>query len=162
MSDPAKQFPYQQKDEHVLNRKQFAVACCAGVVGGGVAQILGHSEFVHNKVHPQPQSKESVGKISDFTSTSSRVVHLKNGHPILIIRNAEGDLVGFSQKCTHLLCPVHYSEKKQQIICPCHKGVFSAEDGRPLAGPPDKPLPQYEVLLEGDEVFISALDNKNH
>lgn len=155
MSDSSKQFPYQQKKEHELNRKQFGIACCVGVLAGGAAQILGHSDFIHDKVHPPAASSTPAGLVSDFKPGDSKVIKISPGnHPVLIICTGPGTFKAFSQKCTHLLCPVHYSKDRDSIICPCHKGVFSAEDGRPLAGPPELPLPEYSVAVKDGQVFV--------
>lgn len=67
--------------------------------------------------------------------------------PAILIRLESGRYVAFSQSCTHLMCPVHFSKARGQLVCPCHQGYFSAEDGRVLAGPPPRSLPQYRVRV---------------
>ena len=43
----------------------------------------------------------------------------------------------FSSVCPHLGCKVHWQEKEQHFLCPCHNGIFDAE-GVAISGPPAK------------------------
>jgi arsenite oxidase small subunit len=74
--------------------------------------------------------------------------------PCILIRLAQDQYVAFSQSCTHLKCPVHFQSEKRQLVCPCHEGYFSAENGRPLAGPPKRPLPQLQIELKDGQIWV--------
>ena len=76
--------------------------------------------------------------------------------PCIAIRTADGTLKAYSQVCTHLSCAVRHEPNSSELFCPCHHGFFSVEDGRPLAGPPTRPLPR--VTLEERENGIYAVD----
>ena len=41
------------------------------------------------------------------------------------------------------------------FMCPCHGGVFY-KDGRVAAGPPQHPLPRYQVRVQNGQVEIEA------
>jgi len=69
-----------------------------------------------------------------------------------LIRASAERLLAYSQKCTHFSCPVLYQAAEQQFYCPCHAGRFAVEDGRPLSGPPKRPLPRIEVKITGDDI----------
>jgi Rieske Fe-S protein len=73
--------------------------------------------------------------------------------PCLLIRASAERFLAYSQKCTHLSCPVLYQATEQQLYCPCHAGRFAVEDGRPLAGPPKRPLPRIAIKITGDEIW---------
>jgi Rieske Fe-S protein len=75
--------------------------------------------------------------------------------PCILLRLAEDKFVAFDQRCTHLSCPVLFDAAKKQLACPCHEGFFSAEDGRPLAGPPKRPLEQLSVTTKNAQVMVS-------
>jgi len=49
---------------------------------------------------------------------------------------------------------VLFDAAKKQLACPCHEGFFSAEDGRPLAGPPKRPLAQLSVTTKNSQVLV--------
>jgi nitrite reductase/ring-hydroxylating ferredoxin subunit len=73
--------------------------------------------------------------------------------PAILLRLEESRFVAFSQLCTHLSCPVHLARKRQQLICPCHHGVFAADDGRVIAGPPRRALPKITVQVREGAVW---------
>ena len=164
MASYENQYPVNQSKEHSLNRKQFGFALVIGIISGGLAQLFGSSKYVHNKLYPDCKEKVLVGTTESFNIGESVVVQLPpDNHPVLVIRKSESNIKAFSQKCTHLLCPVHYSKEKNSIICPCHKGVFDSETGEAIAGPPDKPLPSYQVQLDGNQIYLTPdVDNKSN
>ena len=74
--------------------------------------------------------------------------------PCILLRLDTEKFAAFNQSCTHLSCPVHFNAGARQLVCPCHNGFFSAEDGRPLAGPPKRPLEALTVSMRDNEVWI--------
>jgi Rieske Fe-S protein len=78
--------------------------------------------------------------------------------PCLLLRPDEHTLLAFSQKCTHLGCAVTPELEQKRFYCPCHLGYFDLATGRPLAGPPRRPLPR--VLLEdrGSVLYAVGLE----
>jgi Rieske Fe-S protein len=44
------------------------------------------------------------------------------------------------------------------MYCPCHEGTFDLATGRPVAGPPRRPLPRVRLEVRGDEIFASGLE----
>jgi arsenite oxidase small subunit len=61
--------------------------------------------------------------------------------------------VAYSQKCTHLSCAVYYQPEHGRIYCPCHEGIFDPQTGEPIAGPPQRRLPQIELRQEGGQLI---------
>ncbi len=59
----------------------------------------------------------------------------------------------YSSTCTHLSCNVIWNESKKIFECPCHSGRFD-QDGRPLAGPPTRPLSILEHKIEENNLMI--------
>lgn len=75
--------------------------------------------------------------------------------PGLLIHYADDTWAAFSAYCTHLRCTVRYQPDEARIFCPCHEGVFDERDGRNVAGPPSRPLPQWQVAVEGEDVRVT-------
>ena len=75
--------------------------------------------------------------------------------PCLLVKLA-GDIVAFSQKCTHLACPVIPDVEAEKFLCPCHKGAFDMHTGAPLSGPPRKPLPHVRVVCSEDGTMTAT------
>jgi Rieske Fe-S protein len=42
--------------------------------------------------------------------------------------------------------------------CPCHEGYFDLESGRPLAGPPRRPLPRVLVEVRGQDIYATGVE----
>ena len=61
--------------------------------------------------------------------------------------------IAMSNICTHLGCRVRWITDQDQFFCPCHNGVFDIS-GNVVAGPPPRPLDQYEVKVENDQLYI--------
>jgi Rieske Fe-S protein len=68
-------------------------------------------------------------------------------------RGADGKLTVFSSVCPHLGCSVRWAEATATFECPCHSGRFDA-DGRPIAGPPTKPLVRLEYKVESGKLLV--------
>ncbi len=83
----------------------------------------------------------------------------RQGEPGILLRLGENTLAAFSQQCTHLACPIYAEIEKRQLVCPCHSGLFSAEDGRVLSGPPKRALQRFKVEVRGDVVWINGKEN---
>lgn len=71
------------------------------------------------------------------------------GKPCLVIKTPEGDVRAFNAICTHMDCTVEFRPGEKDIFCNCHNGVYDLM-GRPVSGPPPRPLEKYRVKLEGD------------
>ncbi len=78
-------------------------------------------------------------------------------HPtggLSMILSLNGQWKAFSATCTHAPCTVGYSAS--QIQCPCHGGVFDPSNGSVLSGPPPTRLPEYGVLIQGNNLYVST------
>jgi arsenite oxidase small subunit len=63
-----------------------------------------------------------------------------------------GQLIAYSQKCTHLSCAVYFQPEQDRLYCPCHEGVFDVRTGEPVAGPPQRRLPRITLRRDGDMI----------
>ena len=59
----------------------------------------------------------------------------------------------FSDVCTHLSCRVNWREDLEVFFCPCHDGTFNI-DGEVVAGPPPRPLDEFENRIENGQIQI--------
>ncbi len=74
-----------------------------------------------------------------------------DGSPDILVRSSDGSLRAFSAICTHAGCTVTY--QGGEIICPCHGGVYSAQTGDVVAGPPPAGLAPKKVLEQGGQIY---------
>ena len=50
-----------------------------------------------------------------------------------------------------------YEENNIQLHCPCHEGFFALNDGRPLAGPPERPLPRILLQVKDEAIWATGM-----
>lgn len=75
----------------------------------------------------------------------------------IMVRKPDGNLVAYSQKCTHLSCAVFYAKQHNRLECPCHEGFFSIETGRVLQGPPPRPLPRILIEERNGQIYATGI-----
>lgn len=73
---------------------------------------------------------------------------------VVLTRDEDGTVRGFSAICTHQGCPVS-SIAQGQILCPCHGSGFDAKTGEVRAGPAERPLVPVPVVVRDGSVYRS-------
>jgi len=80
------------------------------------------------------------------------------GDRCILVRPAADVVVAFSQQCTHLSCAVIPQPEQNRLFCPCHEGAFDLQSGRPIAGPPNRPLTRVLLDVRGGDVYASGIE----
>lgn len=80
--------------------------------------------------------------------------------PCLLLRPSEQTLLAYDQKCTHLSCAVIPEMSKGQLRCPCHHGFFELSTGRPLAGPPRRPLARITLEIRDGIIYATGIERR--
>jgi len=99
---------------------------------------------VTNAVVPKPASS---------IASNSGLLFAFGRRPALLVRNEAGEFSAFLATCTHLACTVNYDPDSQQIVCPCHQGLFDLE-GNVMGGPPPRPLERLTVEVEENTIHV--------
>ena len=123
----------------------------AGVAGSILYPVLRY--LVPPDIPEAATQSVPGGKAATLMPNSARIVPF-GSVPALIVRTAAGDYRAFSATCTHLACTVQYRPDLQHIWCACHNGHYDV-NGRNIAGPPPRPLEQYDVNVRNDELVVS-------
>lgn len=129
------------------------------VLSGGLIAFAGsvlYPILAYLKPPTQAEAEVSsvkVGKLSDIEKESGTIIKF-GSKPVILIRAAEGELRAFSATCTHLDCTVQYRKDFGLIWCACHNGKYDV-NGRNISGPPPRPLDEFKVIVQGEEVFVS-------
>jgi nitrite reductase/ring-hydroxylating ferredoxin subunit len=71
----------------------------------------------------------------------------------ILLHFADGSFAAYSGKCTHLSCAVYYKEERNELLCPCHEGVFDPHTGEAIAGPPQRALPKITIKQDGEMLY---------
>jgi len=74
------------------------------------------------------------------------------GEPTEVVRTGAG-VVARTLLCSHFGCRVEWRGAERRYRCPCHEGLFDAE-GKPVAGPPNRPLRRVRAEVVGADVVI--------
>ena len=94
-----------------------------------------------------------AGKVNELKPNSGKIFRF-GSRPGILVRTASGEWRAFSAVCTHLQCTVQYRADLELIWCACHNGRFDLS-GKNIAGPPPRPLDQFEVAVRGEDVVVS-------
>jgi 3-phenylpropionate/trans-cinnamate dioxygenase ferredoxin subunit len=77
-------------------------------------------------------------------------------HRICLVR-VEDDFYAIGDRCSHAdfsLADGEVYPEEREIECWKHGSTFSLVDGKPQSLPATKPVPTYEVRVEGDDVVV--------
>jgi Rieske Fe-S protein len=94
-----------------------------------------------------------AGKVSAMEKETGTIVRFGN-KPVILVRTSAGEFRAFTATCTHLDCTVQFRKDMGLIWCACHNGKYDL-NGRNFAGPPPRPLDEYRVIVQGEDIFIS-------
>ena len=78
----------------------------------------------------------------------------------VLIRTGQETFVAYGQECTHLSCAVRPRPEEGVLQCPCHEGYFDLASGRPVAGPPRRPLPRVHLDVRGGQVYATRVEER--
>jgi menaquinol-cytochrome c reductase iron-sulfur subunit len=156
-----------KKSDYMISRRGF-VGGVVGLVGTIISAVVG-LPVVGYIVSPAlkagsgeewitlgPVSAIEPGTPTPFTFSQMKEVgwrHARITHTVYAVTNDGQNIRVFSDACTHLSCKVHWDEERAEFVCPCHDGVFDIE-GNVVAGPPPRPLYDFEVKVENDQLMI--------
>lgn len=150
------QFPIDWQDDEFRSRRDFtkmlgltSLAFVAGQIWIGALSMLRKSRAKPGRLDLGLASELAVGAAKRFEYPAA-------GHPCLLVRLDQDRFVAFGQKCTHLSCPVIPNAEQGKFLCPCHHGSFDIQTGRPLAGPPRRPLPRVILELNDGHIFANG------
>jgi Rieske Fe-S protein len=147
-------FPTDVPDDDHVARREFVkfLVLTSGAFVAGQCWIAVASALREKGPFP----RKPVATVADLESR--RVVEFRypdEHEPCLAVCLAPGRYVAYGQKCSHLSCAVIPHLEKGELHCPCHSGFFELTDGRPIAGPPRRPLPR--VSLEVGDGMVYAI-----
>jgi len=111
-----------------------------------------------------PRVWRTVGAVNDFQIGSTVKVSFLDPSPLSwagvtaqtaawLRREGDQQFIAFSVDCTHLGCPVRWLPDANLFMCPCHGGVFYS-NGTVASGPPPRPLTQYPVRVQDNQIQI--------
>ncbi len=167
-----------------LTRRGFVLRLLAGV-GGVLAAALvvpaaGFAAgpaiagrlrwpFLGGSVPPTPRATgwRAIGPVGDFELGVPKLVPVTlpvkvegavepTQVAVYVVEQDQADAVILDIHCTHMGCPVAWSDGAKRYLCPCHGGAFTAT-GDPVAGPPPRPMDRYQTQVTDQQVWMGPL-----
>jgi Rieske Fe-S protein len=150
-------FPTDTPEDEALARREFTkfLVLTSGAFVAGQCWIGLMSLSGDNKPPPQqqviPEKDIPAGGVFEFRYPT-------DDDPCLLIRLGDGWLVAYGQRCSHLSCAVIPDPHRGRLRCPCHNGYFEINEGRPIAGPPRRPLPKVTLEVPDGIIYATGVD----
>jgi nitrite reductase/ring-hydroxylating ferredoxin subunit len=150
-------FPIDWPQDHYVVRRDFTRFLVLTSFPFALVQVvIGAWNWFRRGRQPSPKA---IVALVDIPIGGVRSFAYPAEHdPCLLLRPDEQTLLAYSQKCTHLGCAVTPNVEKNCLYCPCHKGFFALDNGRPLAGPPRRPLPRITLENRDGVVYAVAVE----
>ncbi|WP_139488563.1 Rieske (2Fe-2S) protein [Brevibacillus dissolubilis] len=105
-----------------------------------------------------PFPKKKIADVATLAKGEAMEFHYPSEHEsALIIRVGENEYKAYQNACTHLKCPVFWGKEEKELLCPCHHGKFDVMTGKPVAGPPRRPLPEITVQVENGVIYATGV-----
>lgn len=96
---------------------------------------------------------ETTLRLDELEEGSMKAVDL--GGEQVVVAKVGGECFAFGGLCTHEDAPMAEGTLEgATVTCPWHFSEFDVKTGAVLGGVADKPLPSYEVRVDGDEIRI--------
>lgn len=153
-------FPIDVPQDNYVARRDFmkflvltSLAFTAGQFTIAIASLLRSRETALAAKRVGALSEIPIGATLTFSYPGEN-------DPCILTRLDESTLLAYSQKCTHLSCAVVPQPQQGVIHCPCHNGYFDLNTGRPLAGPPRRPLPKITLEVRGGDVYATGVERR--
>lgn len=150
-------FPTDVPDDDHVARREFVkfLVLTSGAFAVGQCWIAAASALREKGPFPRKQ----IATVAELEA--KRVVEFRypdEHEPCLALRLGRERYVAYGQKCSHLACAVVPHLDKGELHCPCHNGFFELNDGRPVAGPPRRPLPLVTLEVRDGVVYATGFE----
>jgi Rieske Fe-S protein len=150
-------FPIDVPQDQYVARRDFAKFMVLTSLAFAVGQLWIAAQNWRRRRAGRPEIRR-IASLSELPVGGALAFSYPGEHDsCVLVRTAQG-LVAYGQKCTHLSCAVVPNPAAGVLNCPCHQGVFDLATGRPVAGPPRRPLPRILLEQRGDEVYATGVE----
>ena len=153
-------FPIDWPQDHYVERRDFMKFMVLTSLAFVAGQLWIAAESWLRRLRGQP-GLTRLAAVGDLPVGATHTFMYPTDHdPCVLVRSGEQSFVAFSQECTHLSCAVVPRVEDGVIRCPCHEGLFDLASGRPIAGPPRRPLSIVRLEIRGNEIFATGIEER--
>ncbi len=152
-------FPIDWDRDQFVSRRDFTrLMILTGLAFTGAQFGVGLASLRAGRARPEPKALARVEEIP--VGETMRFHYPGPRDPILLTRLSAGVFVAYGQLCTHLQCPVVPRPELGRLECPCHNGWFDLAEGRPMAGPPRRPLTRIRLEIRDGVVHATGVEER--
>jgi Rieske Fe-S protein len=153
-------FPIDWPEDHYVERREFMKFMVLTSLAFTVGQFWIAAQNWWRRRRGQPDIRK-VAALDQVPVGGVLTFSYPGPHDdCVVVRTGEDAWVAYGQKCTHLSCAVRPLVDKNVIHCPCHEGYFDLHSGRPIAGPPRRPLPLVRLEVRGNELYATGIEER--
>lgn len=153
-------FPIDWPEDHYVARRDFAKFLVLTSLAFVVGQLSIGLRSLLRRGRGRPPLKR-IARAAEVPVGGSLSFHYPGrDDPCLLLRPDERTFVAYGQKCTHLSCAVVPRIEHGELHCPCHVGSFDLATGRPIAGPPRRPLPRVLLEQRGGLIYATGVEER--
>ena len=101
-------------------------------------------------------SKTKVGTLADFAHGTATKVDA--GGTAVAVVNIDGSLYAIADRCSHANISLSEGEVHcgtKELECWKHGSAFSLTTGEPNTLPATQPVAVYDVIVDGDDVYVT-------
>jgi Rieske Fe-S protein len=151
-------FPIDWGQDEYVSRRDLAKYMVLTSAAFATGQLFIAYKASQSKAEEAPEAR-AIAELDELPIGGAKTFTYPEGStPRLLVRTGEDEFVAYDQQCTHLLCPVVPAVERGRLHCPCHNGWFDLATGRPIAGPPQRPLPRITLELRGHTLYATGVE----
>jgi Rieske Fe-S protein len=155
-------FPIPSEEDSYVTRREFTKFLGLTSLAFLIGTCATAGRKLAKRFWSEASSSVEIAGIDELQVGSYKLFRYPTENdPCILLRLSADKFVAFDQRCTHLSCPVSFKASSNQLVCPCHEGLFSAEDGRPIGGPPKRSLAQLTVSTRDARVWVGGSEEVN-
>ncbi len=153
------EYPVDWPESEYVTRREFTRL----LLGTSFAFVVGQAWIVLSSLGKKAAAVQlprvEIASVDEVPPGGSLLFYYPHENsPCLLVHLPNDQYVAFSQKCTHLSCPVLPEVAQGRFHCPCHEGEFDIQTGVPLSGPPRRRLPQVALEFVGGHIYAVGIE----
>jgi Rieske Fe-S protein len=152
-------FPIDWPQDEYISRRDFVkfLLLTSAAFTAGQFWLLARTLLRRREILPELE----IAGVDEIAVGGSLIFNYPPNSPArLLVRVDEETFVAYEQQCTHLTCPVVPDVAAGELHCPCHEGIFDLLTGRPLAGPPRRPLARVRLAVRQGKVYATGIEER--
>lgn len=153
-------FPIDWPEDHYVERRDFMkfMVLTSLAFTSGQFWIVAQNWWRRRRGQPEISRVASVDQVP--VGGVLTFAYPGQHDDCVLVRTGLDEFLAYGQQCTHLSCAVRPRVDEGVFHCPCHEGYFDLRSGRPVAGPPRRPLPLVHIEVRGGEIYATGVEER--